>query len=345
MRSEAGCGRGIFDGAAAHRFSCFDLVGQSQAFLDTLRLSERVATLDATVLIQGETGTGKELAARAIHYLSQRSKFPFIPVNCGALPDNLVESELFGHERGAFTDAKQANPGLVAQAAGGTLFFDEVEAMTSRAQVVLLRFLQDHSYRPVGGKAMAKGDLRVIASTNVDLEELVRRREFRRDLLFRFEVLKVSMPPLRERGADCLLLADYFVERMALHHQRVPRRLHPETTAWMAEYHWPGNVRELENLMLREFLLTDGDTLRISCPNHTGLSLPASSRFSFDCGFKPAKARALAEFEKSYLEYLLAKSGGNISLAARISHKDRSALNKLVKKHGLNTEQFRSIST
>lgn len=342
MRSEAGCGREIFDEATVDRFSRFDLVGQSRAFLDTLRLVERIASLDATVLIQGETGTGKELAARAVHYLSRRSKFPFIPVNCGALPDSLVESELFGHERGAFTDAKQASPGLVAQAAGGTLFFDEVEAMTPRAQVVLLRFLQDHSYRPVGGKMTAKGNLRIVASTNVDLEDMVRRGEFRRDLLFRFEVLKINMPSLRERGTDCLLLADYFIKRMALHHNRAPRHLHPETRAWMTDYDWPGNVRELENLILREFLLTDGEMLQIPCPGELRPTSTASAPFSFDSGFKPAKARALAEFERSYLQYLLTKSGGNISLAARISRKDRSALNKLVKKHGLDTGQFRS---
>src|SRR3954454_10147990 len=151
-------------------FTRLNLLGESAVFRDTLRIIERIASVDATVLIQGETGTGKELAARALHYLSPRHEFPFIPVNCGALPDNLLESELFGHERGAFTDAKNASRGLVAQAEGGTLLLDEVEAMTPRAQVVLLRFLQDHTYRRVVARRISSGDLRIIASSNVDLD-------------------------------------------------------------------------------------------------------------------------------------------------------------------------------
>jgi DNA-binding NtrC family response regulator len=342
MRPEADLECECIDGIDARRFSRFDLVGQSPIFLDTLRLIERIAKLDATVLIQGETGTGKELAARAIHYMSPRSKFPFIPLNCGALPDSLVESELFGHERGAFTDAKQANPGLVAQAEGGTLFFDEVEAMTPRAQVVLLRFLQDHQYRPVGGRATTSSNVRIVASTNVDLDALVRRQEFRRDLQFRFDVLKINMPPLRSRGSDCLVLADHFIGCLAAEYQKTRRPLHPETAAWMATYDWPGNVRELKNLMLREFLLTDGDMLLVPCPAHIAIVPVDAATCAFESGFKPAKARVLAEFERSYLSYVLAKTGGNISLAARISQQDRSALNKLVKKHGLSCQQFRS---
>src|SRR5262245_62250797 len=178
----------VSDGA----FARLNMLGHAPAFTAALRIIGRIATVDATVLIQGETGTGKELAARAVHYLSRRRDGPFIPVNCGALPDNLLESELFGHERGAFTDARQASRGLVAQAEGGTLFLDEVEAITPRGQVVLLRFLQDHTYRPVGGRLTSTGNLRVIASSNVDLETLVRCGQYRSDLLF---VLSVTMPP------------------------------------------------------------------------------------------------------------------------------------------------------
>jgi DNA-binding NtrC family response regulator len=344
MQSEADLEPRCIEEFDVRRFSQFDLVGQSPIFLDALRLIERVARLDAAVLIQGETGTGKELAARAIHYLSPRSKFPFIPLNCGALPDSLVESELFGHERGAFTDAKQANPGLVAQAEGGTLFFDEVEAMTPRAQVVLLRFLQDHQYRPVGGRTTTRSNVRIVASTNVDLEAMVRQREFRRDLLFRFDVLKICMPPLRERGSDCLLLADHFIGCLATQHRRIQRQLHPDTANWMAAYDWPGNVRELKNMMLREFLLTDGSMLKVRCPAQPDFAPIDLVTRSFESGFKPAKARALAEFERSYLSDLLAKTGGNISWAARLSQTDRSALNKLVKKHGISCQQFRSLA-
>jgi DNA-binding NtrC family response regulator len=321
-------------------FARLNLLGTSPVFLEALRVIGRIAAVDATALIQGETGTGKELAARAIHYLSRRRNFPFIPINCGALPDNLVESELFGHERGAFTDAKHASRGLVAQAEGGTLFFDEVEAMTPRAQVVLLRFLQDRKYRPVGGRLVSNGDLRIIASSNVDLEELVRRSEFRRDLLFRFSILSVTMPPLRERRPDVLLLAEHFLHCFTRQYGRPAKRMHPDTIAWLLAHDWPGNVRELENVMLREFLLADGDVIRIRLSDPAAPSRAADG--DVERTFKSAKAQAVAEFEKTYLGHLLTKTCGNISLAARIAGKDRSALNKLVKKHGLVGERFRA---
>jgi len=323
-------------------FVRLDLIGESAIFREALRMIERVAAVDATALLQGETGTGKELAARALHYLSHRRDFPFIPINCGALPDTLLESELFGHERGAFTDAKQEHRGLVAQAEGGTLFLDEVEAMTPRAQVVLLRFLQDRKYRRVGGNHVSDGNVRIIASSNVDLGELVRRNIFRSDLLFRFSVLCVTMPPLRLRGNDAVLLADYFLRRFALQYGHSHKHLHPDTTAWLPQYEWPGNIRELENLMLREFLFADGDEIRIAPPSQ---ALPEIGEAPGDPGyaFKSAKARAVAAFERSYLSDLLRRTCGNVSLAARISQKDRSALNKLVKKHGIDSESFRSL--
>jgi DNA-binding NtrC family response regulator len=324
-------------------FTRLNLLGESPVFRETLRLIERIAAVDATVLIQGETGTGKELAARALHYLSPRHEYPFIPVNCGALPDNLLESELFGHERGAFTDAKQASRGLVAQAEGGTLFLDEVEAMTPRAQVVLLRFLQDHKYRPVGGREVSSGDLRVIASSNVDLEELVRRNQFRSDLLFRFDILTVTMPPLRERGRDVVLLAEHFLDRFAVQYKRPAKRLHHDMIAWLLAHDWPGNIRELENLMLRQFLLADGFMIT-NGPAGRPAPNPADDPCGLDHTFRSAKAKAIAQFEKSYLSRLLTETCGNVSLAARISQKDRSALNKLVKKHGLTCERFRTAT-
>jgi DNA-binding NtrC family response regulator len=323
-------------------FSRLDLLGESPVFREAMRIVRRIAAIDATVLIEGETGTGKELVARLLHYLSTRRDFPFIPINCGALPDNLLESELFGHERGAFTDAKQASRGLIAQAKGGSLFFDEVEAMTPRAQVVLLRFLQDHKYRPVGGRLIASSDVRIIASSNIDLEELVRRNQFRRDLLFRFSILLVTMPPLRERGHDVVLLAEHFLRRFAAQYERPEKRLHSETIDWLLAHDWPGNVRELENVILREFLLTDGDTIRIKSAGRALANVAAGAIHEHT--FKSAKARAVAQFEKSYLGMLLTKTCGNISLAARISQKDRSALNKLVKKHGLDSSRFRTSS-
>ena len=320
-----------------------NLVGGSAVFLDALRLIERVAACDVTTLIQGETGTGKELAARAIHYLGSRHDAPFIPVNCGALPDTLLESELFGHERGAFTDARQTQYGLVAQAEGGTLFLDEVETMTPRAQVVLLRFLQDRKYRPLGGTLVATGNVRIVASSNVDLHELVDQNRFRRDLLFRLSVLAITMPPLRRRGEDAILLAQEFVRRFSAQHRRPVKPLHPDTIAWLTVYPWPGNVRELENLMLREVLLSDGDSIHVH--GERGQSLPIlSDHEDLDEAFKLAKARAVAQFEKSYLIRLLARTGGNVSLAARLSRKDRSAVKRLLKKYRLAPQSFRQRS-
>jgi DNA-binding NtrC family response regulator len=322
-------------------FVRLNLLGASARFRETLSVIERIATVDATVLIQGETGTGKELAARALHYLSHRHDFPFIPVNCGALPDALLESELFGHERGAFTDARHAHRGLVAQAEGGTLLLDEVEAMTPRAQGVLLRFLQNREYRPVGGRTTSYGDLRIIASTNVNLEEMVRHNLFRRDLLFRFSILSITMPPLRERGRDVVMLAEHFLSRFASQYERPAKSLHAEAISWLVAHNWPGNVRELESLMLREFLLGDGKAIRLglgqgATGDHAAGLDPAQT-------FKSAKAQAVAEFERTYLGQLLARAHGNISLAARISQKDRSALNKLVRKHGLDSDRFRTL--
>ena len=210
--------------------------------------------------------------------------------------------------------------------------------MTPRAQVVLLRFLQDHKYRPVGGRLLSAGNVRVIASTNIDLEHLVLQNKFRRDLLFRLSILLVTMPPLRHRTDDVLLLAEYFLHRFAVEFAKSTKQLHPDTVSSLLEYDWPGNVRELENMMLRELLLADGDLITIDPHRRLGAeNVPANG---FDAGhtFKTAKARAIAEFERSFLGHLLMKTGGNVSLAARICGKDRSSLNKLVKKHGLADE-------
>src|SRR5262245_29586620 len=220
-------------------FAQFNLIGCSSAFIAQLTLVKKYATCDATVLIEGETGTGKELIARAIHYLSRRRDLPFIGLNCGALPDNLVESELFGHARGAFTDAKETRAGLVAQARGGTLFLDEVEAMSPRAQVALLRFLQDKEYRPLGGTLVKDANVRVLASSNADLKGMAQQGAFRADLLYRLDVLPLRLPPLRERDGDALRLAEAFVERLNQQSAGPPKVLHPNTAGVLAAHTWP----------------------------------------------------------------------------------------------------------
>jgi DNA-binding NtrC family response regulator len=333
----------IVDGGELDEFARLNLCGESVAWCGVLRMLKRIAAHDATALIEGETGTGKDLVARAFHYLGLRRSFPFVPLNCGALPDTLLESELFGYERGAFTDARERRTGLVAEARGGTLFLDEVEAMSPRAQVVLLRFLQDQTYLPLGGRTVTKADVRIIAASNADLGEEIARGRFRRDLWFRLRVLHLRLPALRERPGDVTLLAQLFIERCAREYQRGPRRLAPQALAALEAHDWPGNVRELESVILREFLLHDNSSDEL----HVDLGLPAmtivgSDRAEPPPDFKRAKANAVAEFERNYLRRLLTCTQGNISLAARLSRKDRSALNKLVKKHGIAARLFRA---
>ena len=228
-------------------FAALGLIGRSPAFLSMLRLTRGMAACDAPILIFGETGTGKELVARAIHHLGPRAKCPFIPVNCGALPDSLVENELFGHEAGAFTDAKKAQSGLVAQASGGTIFLDEIEALSLKGQVVLLRFLEDFRYRPLGGSRTARSDVKVIAATNADLKELARAGSFRSDLLYRLDVLSLVLPPLRGRRDDIEFLATHFIAQLSTQYGQPLKRLRPQAREWLVNYGWPGNVRELEN--------------------------------------------------------------------------------------------------
>jgi DNA-binding NtrC family response regulator len=327
-----------------------DLIGDSPAFRDALRAARRLAACDATVLIQGETGTGKELFARALHYLSPRHRGPFIPVNCGAIPDPLIEAELFGHARGAFTDAKEARPGLVAQARGGTLFLDELETTSPHAQVALLRFLQDQEYRPVGGPAVRVADVRVIGSTNADLAALAARGGFRTDLLFRLNVLALELPPLRARGDDAVLLARAFVRRLSEQY-RQPKTLHPDAVAWLKRHTWPGNVRELENLVLRAFLLDDRPELRLPAAAEvtgawTGLGAPAVRAAPLSAiGFREAKARVIAEFERAYVAELLDRARGNVSLAARLAGQERRRFGRLIRKYGLSGAAFRGSAS
>jgi DNA-binding NtrC family response regulator len=313
------------------------MIGRSEAFHQAERLIRKIANYDTAVLIEGETGTGKELAARSIHYLSVRRGMPFVPINCGAIPDNLVENELFGHRKGAFTGASETSQGLIAQANGGTLFLDEVDALSPKAQVTLLRFIQDQEFRPLGGSRMESGNVRVVAASNTNLQALAKSGEFRADLLFRLKVLSVALPPLRARCGDVELLAEHYLQKFSQKYGEPVKPLHAETLAWMDQYDWPGNVRELEHLIHREFLLSEGpaiclrsesqDTERRQRPDRRGLNLGD--------GFSVAKAQAVADFEKRFLERLLSLSEGNVTRAAKMAGKERRALGKLIKKYGL----------
>jgi DNA-binding NtrC family response regulator len=322
-------------------------LGRSTTFLAALECIRRLAPSRATVLIRGETGTGKELAARAIHYASPRRGGPFVPVNCGAIPEALVESELFGHVRGAFTDARERRAGLIAQARGGTLFLDEIEALSLRGQVALLRFLQDQEYRPVGGALVHDADVRVVGATNAELGELAARGAYRQDLLFRLDVLVIDLPPLRERGDDVVLLAEAFLQRLCRRYARPAMRLHPDAIGRLRQHAWPGNVRELENILHRELLLSDGFELRLHslAPAPGGAVAqcnPSHGPALTGRNFREAKAQAVDAFERAYIAELLTRTHGNVSLAARLAGKERSRLAKLLRKHGISSAAFRA---
>ncbi|HEY9133938.1 MAG TPA: sigma-54 dependent transcriptional regulator [Dyella sp.] len=310
-----------------------NLLGSSPQFAHVIAQIRRIAKFDVAVLIGGETGTGKELGARAVHYLSARAQQPFIPVNCGALADSLVESELFGHERGAFTDARQASPGLISEAEGGTLFLDEIDTLSPKAQASLLRFLQDGTYRRVGGTQTRQTNVRLIAASNANLDELARARQFRRDLLYRLKVMNLVMPPLRERGNDAVELAKIFLDRLNRQYQEqaAPKRFHADMLAAFARYAWPGNIRELEHFVQREYLMSEGEVIHGALPQDGAVAAPAADRYN--TVFKQAKAKVIADFERSYVAAAMARARGNISHAARIAGQDRSAFSKLVSKY------------
>jgi DNA-binding NtrC family response regulator len=338
-----------------------NLLGESASFRYLLDQIERFAACQATILIQGETGTGKELAARAIHYMSTRGNGPFVPINCGCIPDALIASELFGHSRGAFTDARETHEGLVAEADGGTLFLDELETLSLGGQVALLRFLQDRQYRPLGASSVRTANVRFIGATNEDLGELASHGHFRQDLLYRLNVLSVRVPPLRSRDDDVVLLARAFLHRLTQSYGTAERSLHSNAIDALRRYHWPGNIRELENLIHREFLLTDDLELRLEALARGADDSAADTRSACSrCSdpppgpverspvapltgvcFREAKARAIANFEREYVRELLERSDGNVSLAARLAGKERSRLNRLLRKHRISPQSFR----
>ena len=321
-----------------------NLVGCSAAFQETVDLIRHIAQTDAPVLIEGETGTGKEVAARAIHYSGARQDHPFVAVNCGALPEHLIENELFGHARGAYTDARASQPGLVALADGGTLFLDEVESLGARGQVALLRFLQDHRYRPLGGHREEHANVRIIAATNVSLSDLVAAKQFRPDLYYRLQILLLRMPPLRERLGDPAVLAAHFVAAFSARYGWRRRRLCVDSLAALDRYRWPGNVRELENVVHRALLLTASAEVTLPpqwlAADTAGERAAPGAREYFDLTLAEAKTRVVDQFERAYLSRALAGTRGNVSEAARRSGKERRAFGKLLRKHQIDKRIF-----
>ena len=346
-------------------FASLNLIGKSPEFLQNVHLIKKVSACHAAVLIQGETGTGKENAARAIHYLSKRREQSFVPVNCAAIPDELLESELFGHEKGAFTDAKQSQAGLVTIANRGTLFLDEVDSLSPKAQAALLRFLQTQEYRPLGSKQTLHADVRILAATNADLKSLVANKQFREDLYFRLNVLNLIMPPLRERLDDIGLIAESLLHRFAIEYQTTPKQLSRAGLNYLMRQSWPGNIRELENSLLRAFLLSPGpildfaETLTQSTNEEIciGLDIDDTSyphgqhrnlvpvRHLPPMSFQDAKAIAINEFEANYLKQVMHIAKGNVSAAARLAGKERRALGKLLQKYAIDKTQYQTPRT
>ena len=324
-------------GACAVKSGLNELIGENQKFLKEIEKIPTIAKCDASVLISGETGTGKELCARAIHYLSSRAAQPFIPVNCGAIPSDLVENELFGHESGAFTGAKTTRPGLTQEADGGTLFLDEIDCLPLLAQVKLLRFLQEKEFRSLGSTKISRANVRVIAATNADCEEAVKTGKFRRDLYYRLNVIPLALPSLRERGEDVLLLARHFLVKHATELNKQIASLSPSAMRKLYFYEWPGNVRELEHIIMRAVVLSDDAVIRaddITLLEHVD---PTRSE-----SFQEAKDRIVADFEKTYLRSVLLKSHGNISEAARLARKNRRAFWELIRKHHISVKSLRA---
>ena len=304
------------------------LIGESAVFRNMLAAIARIATYDATVLISGETGSGKELAARAIHYQGRRSDKPFIPVNCGALPDHLIENELFGHCKGAYTDAREHQTGLIAQAEGGTLFLDEVDALSPKAQVSLLRFLEDGKYRLLGGNRLESADVRILAASNTDLQALVDAGGFRADLHYRLNVMELAVPPLRVRGDDIALLARHFIGEAAQRYGMKRLDLHPDTVQWLASQPWPGNIRELRNVLEQAAMRSDAHSIdaemlrallrEAGVEPAAPVNQPAMATGSAapDSLLRPLAVQ-VAELERRAIAASLAATGGNKLATAR----------------------------
>jgi two-component system response regulator GlrR len=317
-----------------------NLVGNSQAFVAEISKIPIIARCDATVLIGGETGTGKELCARAIHYLSPRAKQPFVPINCGAIPPDLAENELFGHERGAFTGADSNQTGLIHEANRGTLFLDEIDCLSPLTQAKLLRFLQDKEYRPLGSSKARRADVRVIAASNSDIAESVREGRLRKDLYYRLNVIPLSMVPLRERSDDIALLASHFLEVYSAALKKRVSAIDTEAISKLLLYRWPGNVRELEHVIERAVVMCESTTL-----TENDIILSESTESATPSSFQESKARVVSQFELNYIKGLLTAYRGNITRAAKAANKNRRAFFELIRKHRIDVTAFKQGTT
>jgi two-component system response regulator GlrR len=312
------------------------MVGESLPFLEEMKKIPIVARCDAGVLISGETGTGKELCARAIHYLSPRSSEPFVPFNCGAIPTDLMENELFGHVQGAFTGASTPQSGLIREANNGTLFLDDIDCLALNSQVKLLRFLQEKEYRQLGSTKMCQADVRVIAATNTDLEKAVNKGKLRQDLYYRLNIIPLALPTLRDRHEDIPLIARHFLNKYATEFDKQITGFTSEAMQILMLSDWPGNVRELEHVIERSVLFSEQTFIR-----ETDIILPSQKDTACRKPFKEAKVNVINEFERSYIEKLLIAHQGNITKAAQGAQKNRRAFWQLIRKHQIDVQTYK----
>ncbi|ODS23119.1 Fis family transcriptional regulator [Candidatus Endobugula sertula] len=341
-----------------------NIIGKSEAIRKARFLINIHSRYDVPVLITGETGTGKELAARGLHYTGRREAKPFVPVNCATLTDELFASEIFGHVKGSFTDAKKDKKGLLAIAEQGTLFLDEIDSLSLKSQAALLRFLQESEYRPVGSETHYQADVRLIASANSDLEERINRGLFRADLYYRLYILSVHMPPLRDRHGDIDILVKHFIHQFDYQYNLGNKRVSPNLLRVLNKQQWPGNVRELENLMHRLYLCSTDRVIDVDMLGYAAAELTQSEKIvdiyqctdsdqNFDIkesastsynhclpkdgnyNFSKDKKLAVERFEQKYVEQVMATAKGNVTLAAKMCGKERRAFGKLVKKYNI----------
>jgi Nif-specific regulatory protein len=319
------------------RYDFSNIIGTSGPVREMYEQIAQVAETNTTVLIRGESGTGKELIAHAIHYNSLRAKKPFVKVSCAALPDSLIESELFGYEKGAFTGAQQRKKGRFELAEGGTLFLDEIGDVNLGTQVKLLRVLQEREFERLGATETVRINVRLIAATNQDMEKLLAEGKFREDLYYRLNVFTIFVPPLRDRKADMLLLADYFVEKFSREHRKIIKRISTPAIDMLMAYHWPGNVRELENALERSVLVCDGQVIH-------GHHLPPSLQTAESSGTvtRVSMTDAVSAYEKDLIQDALKTTRGNRAKAARLLATTERVFNYKVRKYGIDSARFRT---
>ena len=313
-----------------------EIVGKSPAMQEVIEMISRVSQTDANILITGESGTGKELIARAVHSRSLRHLKSFIPVDCAALPENLLESELFGYEKGAFTGANTSKPGLFEAAHGGTLFLDEIGEIPLSMQVKLLRALQERQVRRLGSNKFTSIDVRILSATNKELKKSVSQGSFRDDLYYRLNVINIHVPPLRDRKGDILILALHFLNKFAAAYKKGAKSISPDAMEALENNTWAGNVRELQNIMERAVVLSAGERIGIEELPKELYNMKPPSISADNLSYKTAKDKWLASFERTYLTSLLKGTSGNISRAAQKAGMDRKTIHRLIKRYNLN---------